>query len=380
MTEMIDQNTAAENETIKAAADKLETKKKKKGRKKKILKRIIWMVILLLVLGVALWSVYSKLQAEYRITYDSYTATTGSISNSLSFTGSMQLINSASYTASLDAKVREIYVSEGDKVTKGTRLMRLSSGETIEAEFDGTVSAVDVEKGDEVKAGDSLLTVADFDHMKVSVRVGESNIGQVYAGQSCRVTVSSAGATFDSVIDKIDYVAYTCNNVAYYTSTVNVDTSGTENIWPGMQATVTVPLEEAKDVTVLKMDALSTARNNTAFVYKENEDGEMEQVTVSVGVSNGNYVEIKDGVTAGETVYKIAEKEEEATGLAALFSGMFSNTRVNRNNTRNRNNQGGSWNSEFGGMPDMGNAPGGNFAPGGSDGGSRTPGSGSRGN
>ena len=380
MTEMIDQNTAAENETIKAAADKPEIKKKKKGRKKKILKRIIWTVILLLVLGVALWSVYSKLQAEYRITYDSYTATTGSISNSLSFTGSMQLINSASYTASSDAKVREIYVSEGDKVTKGTRLMRLSSGETIEAEFDGTVSAVNVEKGDEVKAGDSLLTVADFDHMKVSVRVGESNIGQVYAGQSCRVTVSSAGATFDSVIDKIDYVAYTGNNVAYYTSTVNVDTSGTENIWPGMQATVTVPLEEAKDVTVLKMDALSTARNNTAFVYKENEAGEMEQVTVSVGVSNGNYVEIKDGVTAGETVYKIAEKEEEATGLAALFSGMFSNTRVNRNNTRNRNNQGGSWNSEFGGMPDMGNTPDGNFTPGGNGGGSRTPGSGTRGN
>ena len=31
-------------------------------------------------------------------------------------------------------------------------------------------------------------------------------------------------------------------------------------------------------------------------------------------------------------------------------------------------------------MPDMGNAPGGNFAPSGSEGGSRTPGSGSRGN
>ena len=69
-------------------------------------------------------------------------------------------------------------------------------------------------------------------------------------------------------------------------------------------------------MTVLKMDALSTARNNTAYVYKENENGEMEEVTVTVGVSNGNYVEIKDGVTAGETVYKIAEKEEEATGLA----------------------------------------------------------------
>ena len=33
----------------------------------------------------------------------------------------------------------------------------------------------------------------------------------------------------------------------------------------------------------------------------------------------------EDGVTSGETVYKIAEKEEEATGLAALFSGLFTN-------------------------------------------------------
>ena len=370
MTEILEKSTAAENEEVKAAAEKPEGKKKKKSRKKKIIKRLIWLVIILLVLGVALWSVISKLQSEYRITYDPYTATTGSISNSLSFTGSMQLINSANYTSSEDTKVREIYVAEGDKVSEGDKLMRLYGGETIEAEFDGTVSSIDVAKGDEVKSGDSLLTVADFDHMKVSVRIGESNIGQMAKGQSCRVAVSSAGATFDAVIDKIDYVSYTGNNVAYYTGTVNVDTSTADNIWPGMQATVTVPLEEAQNVTVLKMDALSTARNNTAYVYKENENGEMEEVTVTVGVSNGNYVEIKDGVTAGETVYKIAEKEEEATGLAALFSGIFTNRQVNRPN-RNRNSQGGTNEFDFSNMPDMSNFPGG---------GSGFPGGGSRGN
>ena len=112
MTEILEKSTAAENEEVKAAAEKPEGKKKKKSRKKKILKRLIWLVIILLVLGVALWSVISKLQSEYRITYDPYTATTGSISNSLSFTGSMQLINSANYTASEDTKVREIYVAE----------------------------------------------------------------------------------------------------------------------------------------------------------------------------------------------------------------------------------------------------------------------------
>ena len=367
MTDKLE-NKAAETEEINAAAGKPEGKKKRKGRKKRIVKRLIWTLIILLVVGVALWSVYSKLMAEYKITYDPYTATTGSISNSLSFTGSMQLIDSATYTASADTKIREIYVAKGDKVKEGDKLMRLSGGETIEAEFDGTVSSIDVAKGDEVKAEAALMTVADFDHMVVSVRVGESNIGQVFEGQTCRVAVSSAGVTFDSVIEKIDHVAYTGNNVAYYTTTVNVDASETDNIWPGMQATVTVPLDEAENVTVLKMDALSTARDNTAYVYKETADGEMEQVPVTVGVSNGNYVEIREGVAAGETVYKIAEKKEEATGLAALFSGMFTTRQVNRNNNwnRNRNNQNGTNMPDFSNMPDMGNMPGGgNNAPGG---------------
>ena len=373
------ENKAAEMEEIKAAETPETGKKKKKGRKKKIVRRLIWTLVILLVVGVALWSVYSKLMAEYKITYDPYVATTGSISNSLSFTGSMQLINSATYTASSDTKVREIYVAEGAKVKDGDKLMRLNGGETISAEFDGTVSSIEVAKGDEVKSGDTLITVADFDHMTVSVRVGESNIAQVSVGQTCKVTVSSVSANFESVIDKIDYVAYSGNNVAYYTAKVNVDTSDAKNVWPGMQATVTVPLEEAENVTVLKMDALSTARDNTAFVYKENESGEMEEVKVTVGVSNGNYVEIKEGVTSGETVYKVAEKEEEATGIAALFSGLFSNTQVNRPSNRNRNGQGGSGSFDFSNMPGGGSFPGGGSGsfPGGGSGGSS---GGSRGN
>ncbi len=379
------ENKAAETEGTNTAAEKQEGKKKKKGRKRRIVKRLIWTVIILLVVGVAVWSIYSKLRAEYKVTYDPYTATTGSISNSLSFTGSMQLINSATYTASSDSKVKEIYVAEGDKVKEGDRLIRLSGGETIKAGFDGTVSSVEVEKGDEVKAGASLMTVADFDHMTVSVRVGESNICQVSVGQSCRVTVSSAGATFESTISKIDHVSYSGNNVAYYTTKVLVDTTGAEGIWPGMQATVTIPLEEAQNVTVLKMDGLSTARDNTAYVYKEDENGEMVQVTVTVGVSNGNYVEIKDGIESGETVYKVAEKVEEETGLAALFSGLFSNRQVNRPSSGRSGSGGGSGMPDFSNM-DFSNMPGGGFgggsggSGGSGGGGSRTPGGGSRGN
>ena len=364
----------AEQEEIRSG---VAMKPKKKRRKKKLVRRLILTALLLGVLGLIIWNTVSNLQAEYRITYDPYVATTGSISNSLSFSGSMQLKNSATYTAEAGAKVRQVYVAVGDRVSKGDRLLRLSDGEVIEAEFDGTVSALEVEKDDEVKAGDTLAVVADFDHMTVSVRVGESDIGSVFVGQKCRVSVSSANLTFDATIDKIDYVSYTGNNVAYYTTTVNVDTSEAENLYPGMQATVTVPLEEAENVVVLRMDAISTGPDNTAFVYKELEDGTMESVPVTVGVSNGNYVEIREGVTDGETVYAVAEKEEELTGLAGLFSNMFSNQRVNRRNWQGGGSTPGSGNYT---PPDGATGGDGNWPGRNSNDGSSRPGGGSRGN
>ena len=50
----------------------------------------------------------------------------------------------------------------------------------------------------------------------------------------------------------------------------------------------------------------------------EDENGEMVESPVTVGVSNGNYVEIKDGIEPGETVYKIAEKEEDGAYTVVL--------------------------------------------------------------
>lgn len=135
--------------------------------------------------------------------------------------------------------------------------------------------------------------------MQVSFRLGESDISQVTVGQEVRVTVASANATFDSKVKSIDYASYTGNSVAYYTAVVNVDTSSTADNYPGMQATVTIPKEEVKDVVVLKMDAVSTAMDNSAFVYLQQADGTMKEQTIIVGVSNGNYVEVKEGLGDG---------------------------------------------------------------------------------
>ena len=347
---------------IEETAENTAQAKKRSGKKKrKIIRRLIVLVVVLGILGFAGYVVVRKLQADYRVTYDPYTASVGSISNSLSYSGTMQLINNTAYTASSECKVTKLYVEAGQTVKEGDKLVSLSDGSTITADFDGKVSKAEVEKGDKVRAGDTLVQVTDFGKMKVSFRVGESNIRDVSVGQSVRITVASIGATFSAEIGSIDYASYSGNNVAYYTATVEVDTSGIDYIYPGMQATVTIPQEEAKDVVILKMDAISTSADNSAFVYKQAEDGSMVEQPVTVGVSNGTYVEIRSGVSDGETVYAMVKQEEEST-VGGILAGLFGSQQVNAPSGMPSGFGSGSGGSGF-------SFPSGDFTPGSGNGG-----------
>ena len=329
------------------------------GRKKKrILRRIAGILALLLILAGAGVYAWAKLRDQYTVTYDEYTATTGTISNSLSFTGSLALRDSASYTASGSATVRNVYVAEGETVKKGDRLVRLSSGTTFTADFDGRVNLVSVKTGDEVQSGDTLVQIADFEHMQVSFRIDEYDIGDVQVGEKCTVTATATEKVFESAVESINYISSSTGNVAYYTATAYVDVDG--GVYPGMQVTVSIPQEEAANVVVLKADALSFTLENQAFVYKMKEDETLEEVQVEVGVSNGNYVEIKSGLKAGETVYTVSEKTEDS--LNSLLTGLFGQQQFNRQNTR-QNRQNGDWQNRQnnGSAPQMpsGGAPGG---------------------
>lgn len=310
-----------------------------KPRRRRRLRRLILTLVLLAVLACLGFVGYSALRQRYSVTYDSYTATTGSISNALSFSGNLSLVDSAYYSAGSNSTVRTIYVQAGDEVQEGQRLMRLANGESIEADFDGRVNALSVEEGDEVYAGDPLVQLADFEHMKVTLRVDEYDIADVAVGQSCTVTATATEKSFESSIASIDYISASGGSVAYYSAVCYVDVE--DGVYPGMQVSVSIPQEEARDVVVLKADALSFDITNQAYVWMESEAGELEQVNVETGVSNGNYVEIKSGLKDGDVVY-VEAKEEVESAVGGLLSGIFGSQQMN---------------SPMGGMPDMSSMP-----------------------
>ena len=330
-------------------------------KRRKWIKRIVWLVILALISCGVYFIGLPMLRASVTTTYDTYTATTGSISTDLSFSGSFALKNSETLAAPSAATVRSVYVAAGDSVSSGDRIARLSTGDTVKASIDGTVNTLDVAEGDEVSAGQQLCQIADFRTLSVSIRIDEYDIGEVSVGDTCTVTATSQEQSFESTISRINYVSQSTGNVAYYTATADVEVS--EDIYPGMQATITIPQDSVENVVILKMDALSFDPTNQAYVWMMDDSGELQQVNVEVGINNGSYVEIRSGLSDGDTVYVEAQEEETATGLLSLFSGLqrnqFNAERGNRGNW-NRENAGNN-----GGMP---GGPGSN-ASGGSGGG-----------
>ena len=329
-------------------------------KRRRWLRRLILFLILLIVIAALVFYGYTALKQEYTVVYDSYTATTGSISNALSFSGNLSLIDSATYAASSSSTVRTLYVSAGDEVRDGDRLLRLANGETIEADFDGRVNSVNVAEGDSVSSGDPLVQIADFTHLKATLRVDEYDISDVCVGQACTVTATATEKTFDSEIASIDYISSSGGNVAYYSAVAYVDVD--DGIYPGMQVTVSIPQEKAENVVVLKLDALSFDDRNSAFVYMYYDAGALQEVPVEVGVSNGNYVEIKSGLSDGDVVYVESAQESDAGGLGGLLSGLFGSQQMNAPS-------GGGMGNYSGGRSDFGGERPANFERSGSGGG-----------
>lgn len=336
------------------AANTPRTGKPKKRRRHPV-RRVIVTLLVLAVLGLVGFNVYSGLKAEYTVTYMPYTATTGSIFNALSISANVSVKDSETHTAAAAATVRSIRVAEGDYVKKDDVLLRLSTGGSVKAGIDGRVNRIYVAEGDEVAAGAELCQIADFDHMEVSMRVDEYDIGSVQVGQECTITTTATEQTFTSKIKNIDYISTSTGTVAYYTALCDLEVKPEDSVYPGMQVTVSIPQESAENVVVLREDALSFDETNSAFVYLKGEGDEMTPQKVTVGVSNGNYVEIKDGIASGDTVYVVAKKTETNPWTMMMQSGFGSNrvmpgsgrqwNQNGQNGQGNRNNNGGNGNN-----------------------------------
>ncbi|MFZ5429659.1 MAG: efflux RND transporter periplasmic adaptor subunit [Bacteroidota bacterium] len=232
--------------------------------------------------------------------------------------------------AQFSVKSAEATVAEAREQLTKTRVF---------APISGTVSRLNVEKGERVVgtgmyAGTETMVIADLDKMEVRVDVNENDIVKVSLGDTALIQVDAylnrkfkgivteiansarvAGTTADQVTNFEVKIFLIHNSYADLIDTVR------QRIYPfrpGMSASVdiltntreqviTVPVqavttripEKPRGQVVAAGTALADERQEVVFRIEE---GRARKVVVKTGIQDKNYIEITEGLSAGDDI------------------------------------------------------------------------------
>lgn len=152
----------------------------------------------------------------------------------------------------------------------------------IKSPVDGVVITRKVNVGQTLQSSYQapvLFQVAtDLTKMKVECSVDESDIGKVKEGQKVRFTVEAfPNENFNGIVQQVRYSPETVQNVVTYTTVVNVENPA-KKLLPGMTATVSIIVGEAKNVLRVPNGALRFTPNLSPEELAALQKAAMEQM------------------------------------------------------------------------------------------------------
>ena len=200
-----------------------------------------------------------------------------------------------------DAQVKETVAQVG--VTRA-----LIAKKTVRAPFAGRLGLRLVNLGQILSEGDPIVALQTMDPVHVDFSVPQRQLAQLHPGMRVRVTSDVApdqvfGGEIIAVNPEVDTVT---RNVRVRALVKNPG----EKLRVGMFANVDVVLPESRSVLAIPATAVLYASfGDSVFVIEEQENeqsGETERVLrqqfVQLGQTRGDFVDVTDGLEAGDTV------------------------------------------------------------------------------
>ena len=227
---------------------------------------------------------------------------------------------------------------------------------TLTAGQDGTVQAVQAAAGQAVKAGDGLVTMLTGGATKLEVSVDELDINSISVGQTASIAIDAfTDKAFEGTVDSVSQIGSTSNGVTTYKVTIKMAEDSALKV--GMNATATIVIEKHEGVLLLPLEALQSSRGQqyvwlyTGSLPEDSAQDPGTRTEVTTGMSNDNYVEITEGLSANDQVVVVRTKTASSGNNGQQGGMMFPGM-------------------EGGAMPGGGERPsGGNFPGGGGPGG-----------
>ena len=181
-------------------------------------------------------------------------------------------------------------------------LLAITDG-IITAEYAGELSGVYYKAGDVITASLPLATYSDPSLLTIETEVSQEDISKIAVGDSVQVMLTGVrGSMPEGTIDYIASSATSGRSMSNVTYTVKVTIDNSEGkISADTSAYVIFHYGTLENVDYILTEAISNADGSQGKVKRYNEAGEIEEVTVTLGETTGEYTVITEGITAGES-------------------------------------------------------------------------------
>jgi len=256
----------------------------------------------------------------------------GTIQNIISTTGTVLPKNRLEVKPSVNGRVEEILVQEGQMVKAGETLAWMSSTERaalldaaagqgqeslkhwkevyraipLISPIDGEVIVATTQPGQTVTTSDAVVVLSD--QLIVRAQVDETDIGKVKLAQHALITLDAYPDTkIKAAVEHIYYESQTVNNVTIY----QVDLLP-ENVSPyfrsGMNASVDFIVQSKENILIIPLEAVYKEKEEDFVLVKQNNGKEPQAKRVKLGISDDKNVEVLSGLNAHDRIIAKAKK------------------------------------------------------------------------
>ncbi|MCE1252086.1 MAG: efflux RND transporter periplasmic adaptor subunit [Anaerolineae bacterium] len=187
-----------------------------------------------------------------------------------------------------------------------TKAKEKLAGAEIVAPMDGTIISVAGSVGDYIETDTTFITIADLDHPYVQFYIDESDLGQVAVGDTAKVVFDAfPDLTYTGKVTQLVPKLVTVSSTSAIQGLIQIDslkTTSNVSLIEGLTASVDIIGGEAKNAVLLPVAALREIGTKEYGVFVQDRSGKITFKTVTVGLMDLTYAEIKEGLQAGETV------------------------------------------------------------------------------
>ena len=194
--------------------------------------------------------------------------------------------------------------------TGSTKGLGSSANTLIRSTVPGMILEMPVEVGNQViesnnfNEGTTIAALADVNRMIFEGKVDESEVGKIKEGYPLEITVGAIeNATFDAVLDYIAPKGKLENGAIQFEIKGTLQKQDTTFIRAGLSANASIILARADSVLSIKEALVQfDDESKSPFVEVKTGEKEFERRDITLGISDGIHVEVKEGLEEDDEI------------------------------------------------------------------------------